>query len=357
MFSGNLAALGLLLAATPADIVAGQFVSSVIALAIPLILVAYGGMFSEHSGIVNIALEGIMIVGSMIGTIFIYEIQNSIDPNNIGMVVLVMISGALLGGIGGALFSFMLSFAANRLKADQTIAGTAMDIIAPALYVIIAWSLGGSNQTNIDFPTWFKIRYSTYGLTSDAYSSMPGFFRGLIFGKMAIYTTYLACLLIPLAAFILYKTKFGLRMRSCGEHPEASASLGINVYKMRYAGCGISGFLGGIGGFAFSMAISSAFDGQVAGYGYLALAVMIFGNWKPGKIIFAALFFALFKTLAAQSSTITWLPTFTNMVTGTGPKVYELLPYVVTLIVLAFTSKHSQAPKSEGLPFDVSKRS
>lgn len=124
---------------------------------------------------------------------------------------------------------------------------------------------------------------------------------------------------------------------------------------MRYAGVTIGGFLAGVGGIAYVLVVSSSFDGQVAGYGFLALAVMIFGNWKPVRIILAALFFSLFTTISNMTNIIDWLPSFDNI--AEGAKLYKLLPYLVTIFVLIFTSKRSKAPKAEGIPYDVSKRS
>ena len=152
----------------------------------------------------------------------------------------------------------------------------------------------------------------------------------------------------------MYKTKFGLRLRACGEHPQAADSVGINVYRMRYAGVLISGFLGGIGGIAYTIAVGSGFNSSVGGYGFLALAVMIFGNWKPVQILGSAVFFALFKVIAAYNSSIPFLPKFEGMKDQSS--LYQMLPYIVTMIVLIFTSKHSQAPKAEGIPYDKGSR-
>lgn len=329
---------------------AGTFTSYFIALAIPLIFVAMGGMFSEHSGIVNIALEGIMVFSAMVGCILMKYLDLPVSqglPAQLAMFISVF--GA---GLAGALFASLLSFAANRFRADQTIAGTALNIIAPALYIIVVWAIN-KGQTQLEFPTWYKMSMSDFGIT-DA-NLVPLFWRKLFFTKLSIITTFFALVLFPLAAFVLYRTKFGLRLRSCGEHPEAAASLGLNVYGIRYAGVAISGFLGGIGAMSYVLVVASSFDGQVAGYGFLALAVMIFGNWKPGAIILAGLFFSLFRTMSSMNSLISWLPTFSNI--KGGSTLYLLLPYVVTLIVLIFASKHSQAPKAEGVPFDVEKRS
>jgi len=153
---------------------------------------------------------------------------------------------------------------------------------------------------------------------------------------------------------VIYKTRFGLRLRACGEHPQAADSVGINVYRLRYIGVAISGFLGGIGGLAFTVAAGSGFQSTVAGYGFFALAVMIFGNWKPMRIFGAALFFALFKVIGSYTGSLAFLPSFEGV--KNADYIYQMLPYVVTMIVLVFTSKKSRAPKAEGIPYDKGTR-
>jgi simple sugar transport system permease protein len=150
---------------------------------------------------------------------------------------------------------------------------------------------------------------------------------------------------------VLYKTRFGLRLRSCGEHPHAADSVGINVVKMRYAGVIISGVLAGVGGLVFVVPTSTEFSATVSGYGFLALAVLIFGQWKPTRIMFAAFFFGLLKALASSYSGISFLQS-----ANIPSYAYKMMPYIVTLIVLAFTSKNSQAPRAEGIPYDKGRR-
>ena len=160
----------------------------------------------------------------------------------------------------------------------------------------------------------------------------------------------LISLLVLIAAYIvLYKTRFGLRLCACGEHPQAADSVGINVYKMRYAGVLISGALGGLGGLVYITAGVSEwkFEYGVAGFGFLALAVMIFGQWKPTRIALAALLFGLFRAL---SNVYTGFDLLRNLPVPSA--IYNMLPYIVSLIVLAFTSGKSRAPKAEGIPYD-----
>ncbi len=170
---------------------------------------------------------------------------------------------------------------------------------------------------------------------------------GNLFFQNTYITTYLGILILVVAAVILYKTKFGLRLRACGEHPQAADAVGVSVYKMRYAGVAISGGLAGLGGLIFVVTTSTNFNATVSGYGFLALAVLIFGQWKPVRIAGAALFFGLMKTVASAYSAIPFL-----MSLGITGYIYKMIPYIATLIVLIFSSKRSQAPKAEGIPYD-----
>ena len=326
--------------------IVSDILSATIVFAVPLLLVALGGMFSERSGIINIALEGIMVVGALFSCL----VLRALDASGFGPahpqtgVFLAIVAAAL----SGALFSLLLAFASIHLKADQTIGGTALNMLAPALAITITWAIQGQGQTTILIPTWVRITQANFGL-----EVQDTFFQNLVF-KSFYLTTPLAILLLIVSAIVLYKTRFGLRLRSCGEHPQAADSVGINVYKMRYAGVFISGLLGGIGGFAYTVAAGSGFQSAVAGYGFLALAVMIFGNWKPLNILGASLFFALFKIIGSYSASIPFLPSFENV--KSSEYIYLMLPYIVTMIVLILTSKKSRAPKAEGIPYDKGQR-
>ncbi len=319
-------------------IILADVLSSTIIFAVPLLLVALAGMFSERSGVINIALEGIMIVGALFSCLFLSLVNKSgwgaANPQ------LAMAIAILVSGLAGAVFSLLLAFASINLKADQTIGGTALNTLAPAFAIFLTWAIQGQGQTTILIPNWIRIG----GITAES-----GFFARLIFKNLYL-TTPLAIIVLILSIIVLYKTKFGLRLRACGEHPAAADSVGINVYKMRYAGVVISGFLGGIGGLAFTVAAGSGFQSTVAGYGFLALAVMIFGNWNPVRICAAAIFFALFKVIGSYATIIPFLPSLSNIKSSTY--IYQMLPYIVTMIVLIFTSKKSRAPKAEGIPYD-----
>ena len=302
---------------------------------IPLLLVALGGMFSERSGVINIALEGIMLVGAFAGTLFVYFFQGKEWDAQI-----MLLLGMLVAAVAGIVYALLLGVAAIHMKADQTVSGTALNMLIPAIMLLsckMAFNSDGVT-TNVAF----------YLKKIPVLGDIP--FIGRLFFQRTYLTVIIGLLMLVVATIIFYKTKFGLRLRSCGEHPQAADSVGINVYKMRYAGVILSGILGGVGGFFYAVSImdgnSNGHTG-VAGFGFLALAVMIFGQWKPITIFLAALFFAFLRTLAYSVSLI---PFLANL--GIDNAFYKMLPYVVTMIVLAFTSKKSRAPKAEGIPYD-----
>lgn len=324
--------------------------SYTLAYGVSLLLVALGGMVNERSGIINIALEGIMIFGGMFGSLFLSLVAHA--PWAISHPQLTVFLGILISAVSGALLSLLLAYASIHLKADQTIAGTALNIFSPAFAVVLVWAIQGQGLTDIPLPRFIAITPETLGIDA---STLPSWVDTLFFNKM--YLTIPLCFVILVVVWIImYKTRFGLRLRSCGEHPQAADSVGINVVKMRYAGVLISGLLAGIGGYAFVLTSSnSTFTASVGGYGFLALAVMIFGNWKPWTITGAAFFFAFFKTIAAlaMNDRLSFLPKFGL---NAPDYLYDILPYLITMLVLAFSSKKSRAPKAEGIPYDVGKR-
>lgn len=292
-----------------------------------LMLVALGGMFSERSGIINIALEGIMVIGGLIGVIAINLLP---DTASTLTTVIVSIGAAALAGM---VYAALLAFASINLNADQTIGGTALNMLATALAMVIAKGFNGSASAKLDYSNPAFV-YDIGGLTVNVF-----FFIGMV--------------ILVIAYIVLYKTRLGLRLRACGEHPQAADSVGINVYKMRYIGVLISGALGGIGGMAYIIPSVSSwnFEVGVSGAGYLAMAVMIFGQWKPFRIFFAAIFFALFKSLANIASSV---PMLANL--GWTQNMYNMIPFIASMVILAFTSKKSRAPKAEGVPYDKGSR-
>ena len=332
--------------------------------AVPLMIVALAGVFAERSGIINLALEGIMIFGAFIGVLFVHSMQEfSVFTNAArsgdwltlqGLELMAMAAAALMG----AVFSLLLSFASINLRADQTIGGTALNLMAPALVLFLIRILVNQNTLMMstgDAASWFMIKKSTFGLKKSADIG----FLGETFLNKVYLATYVCILVFIILSIVLYKTRFGLRLRSCGENPQAADSLGINVYKMRYAGTTISGTLAGMGGFVYALTTANCTaNGDVAGFGFLALAVMIFGNWKPLNIAGASLLFGLFKCIAAAYSSIDINGDGVYLLAelGISSHLYRMLPYLVTLAVLAFTSKKSRAPKAEGIPYDKGSR-
>ena len=296
-----------------------------------LSLVALGGCFSEHSGVINLGLEGIMVMGALGGALAFMMMGDA--PAFLTVLVVLIVAVAV-----GVLYSTLLGIAAIKLKADQTLIGTAMNMLGTAAATVIAKSINLAR--NPDSPS-SEIGY-------------PGrksflFVEGYEFNWFMV----IAVLALVAAYIVLYKTRFGLRLMACGEHPQAADSVGINVYKMRWAGVLISGGLGGLGGICYITAGVSSwkFEVGVAGFGFLALAVMIFGQWKPSRIALAALLFGFFRALSNVNSGFDFLKNL-NIPNG----VYNMLPYLISLIVLAFTSKQSRAPKAEGIPYDKGMR-
>ena len=333
--------------------------------AVPLMIVALAGVFSERSGIINLALEGIMILGAFIGVMCVRIMQNmevfktAYESHNYFTLQVMEILAMLGAAVFGAIFSLLLSYASINLRADQTIGGTALNLMAPALVLFLIRIIARQNTLNMSDSqspaSWFMIKKSTFGVDKKV---EWGFLRETFLNKVYL-ATYICIILFIIMAVILYKTKFGLRLRSCGENPQAADSLGINVYKMRYSGVTISGALAGMGGFVYAMTIvNCSSNGDVAGFGFLALAVMIFGNWKPLNIALSSLLFGLFKCIAASYSTIDINGDGVYALTKLNipSHLYRMLPYIITIIVLALTSKSSRAPKAEGIPYDKGQR-
>ena len=298
-----------------------------------LMLVALGGCISEHSGIINLGLEGIMVVGALGGAL----VMQGLGTTSAAVMVLAAMIAAALAGM---LYSCLLGVAAIHFKADQTLVGTAMNLLATAAATVFVKAM--NTAVNPD-------NHSSEIMYVDARKMFIVNINGFEFNWFML----LAVIAVLLVYFLLYKNRFGLRLMACGEHPQAADSVGINVYKMRWAGVLISGLLGGLGGLCYILAGVSIwkFENGVAGFGFLALAVMIFGQWKPTRIAVAALLFGLFRAL---SNTYTGFPFLVSM--NLPSNVYNMLPYIVCLIVLAFTSKASHAPKAEGIPYDKGSR-
>lgn len=304
---------------------------------IPLLIVALGGVFTERGGVTNIALDGIMIMGAFTSILFINQMQNKMS----GQMLLIL--AILIAIITGMVFSLLLAYSAINMKADQIIGGTALNMFAPAFAIYAARMIQTNGVQQITFDNTFRI--PSVPILGD----IP--IIGNLFFRNCYITTYIGIFILIISIIVIYKTKFGLRLRACGEHPQAADSVGINVYKMRYMGVMISGGLAGLGGLVFVIPTSTNFNATVSGYGFLALAVMIFGQWKPLRVLFAAFFFGFMKTVASAYSVIPLLSTL-----GIPSDVYKMIPFIATLIVLAFTSKSSQAPRAVAQPYDKGSR-
>lgn len=299
-----------------------------------LSLVALGGCFSEHSGIINLGLEGIMVIGAMGGALMMKYMSGQMPA--VCIILLTLLASIILGMI----YSLLLGVAAIHFKADQTLIGTAMNLLGAALATVIVKSI--NTISNPD-------DHSSIVQYIEPKKAFVKNINGFEFSWFMVVT-----LIVVVASYvILYKTKFGLRLMACGEHPQAADSVGINVYKMRWAGVLISGALGGLGGICYiTTGVSEwKFEYGVAGFGFLSLAVMIFGKWKPQNIVLAALLFGFFRALSNVYFGFDFLKNL-----GIPSGIYNMLPYVISLIVLAFTSGKSRAPKAEGIPYDKGTR-
>lgn len=304
---------------------------------IPLLIVALGGVFTERGGVTNIALDGMMIMGAFTSVLFINQMQGFMSGQLLLLVAIV------IAIVTGMIFSLPHCYASVNMKADQIISGTALNMFAPAFAIYVARMIQENGVQQITFMNTFRI--SSVPVLGD----IP--ILGGLFFKNAYITTYIGFIILILSVIVLYRTRFGLRLRACGEHPHAADSVGINVYRMRYAGIMISGALAGLGGLVFVIPTSTQFNATVSGYGFLALAVMIFGQWKPLRVLFAAFFFGLMKTIASAYSVIPILSTL-----AIPSDVYKMIPFIATLIVLAFSSKSSQAPAAVAVPYDKGSR-
>ena len=299
-----------------------------------LLLVALGGCFSERSGVINIGLEGIMVMGALGGALMMKFLPAGTSA--FVVVLLTVLASILLGMI----YSLLLAVAAVNFKADQTLVGTAMNLLGTAAATVFVKAMNtAADPDNVS--------------STIQYLDGRKAFLVNIGGFEFNWCMLLAVIALVIAYVVLYKTRFGLRLCACGEHPQAADSVGINVYRMRYAGVLISGVLGGLGGIVYIIAGVSEwkFENGVAGFGFLALAVMIFGQWKPTRIALAALLFGFFRALGNVYSGFDLL---SNL--NLPSSVYNMLPYVISLVVLAFTSQKSRAPKAEGIPYDKGQR-
>lgn len=308
-----------------------EIVSSIIPLALaytaPLLIIALGGLFSERSGVVNIGLEGLMGIGAFASALVISQ----------GTPVFV---GLLAAVLAGGIFSILHAFASVTMKADQVVSGTAINILSAAITVYLARSITGS--ANIQIISGF-IKDDVPFL-----SKIPVI--GALFFTNAYVTTLIVLLIVIFSWYILYYRPFGLRLRACGENPQAADSLGINVIRMRYIGVIISGMLAALGGGIVITTYAGEFSPLIYnGLGFLALAALIFGKWNPWGVVGASLFFGFAKTVADMSKLFESLKSMPNI-------FFNTFPYVITLIALVLFSKNAAGPKAAGEPYDPGKR-
>ncbi|MDD4451074.1 MAG: ABC transporter permease [Sphaerochaeta sp.] len=298
-----------------------------IAYTIPMLMTSLGGLYSERSGVTNLGLEGLMLVGYFASAITI-----KMTEATLGVQALPV--GILVGVAAGAVFSILHAFASINLKADQVISGTAINMLAAALTVYLARTISGSGNV--------RILMGIVRKNIPVLSQIP--IIGPLFFSQSYWTTWLCLAIWGLSWVLLYKTSFGLRLRACGEHPSAVASAGVNVYRMRYFGVIMSGALAGLGGSVILITYSGEFNGTVAGLGFLSIAALIFGQWKPLGILGATFFFGIATTIANVSQVIPSLAVV-------PPVFFKVFPYVATLLALVLFSKNSAAPKASGEPF------
>jgi simple sugar transport system permease protein len=305
-------------------------VSTALIYSAPLIFTSIGGAFSEHSGIVNVGLEGIMVMGAFASVVF-----NLLMGSSFGAATPWI--GLLVGGGVGIVFSLMHAVATINWRTDHIISGTVMNLMAPALGVYLTRLLfDGRGQTDI-------IQHPLATVTIPGLSSIPVI--GPIFFTKTSLAAYLGIIVSVISWWILAKTRFGLRLRSVGEHPEAADSVGISVYAYRYAGVMISGFLGGIGGAIMAQSITLNFSATtIVGQGFMSLAAMIFGKWHPVGAMGAAVFFGFAQSLAIVGK---YIPVIKSM-----PDVlFTIAPYLITIIVLVAFIGNARMPQADGSTF------
>ena len=287
---------------------------SMIRCATPLIFAALGGMFSERAGVINIALEGLMLAGAFTAAVATYELQNPYIGFLCGMAV-------------GALVALVFAIAVIKFEADQVVTGFAVSLLMLGLPAVISSRLYDSAGSTQQIAKQFLL---------------PDYYNRISIASI------LAFLLVPLCWYVLYKTPFGLRIRAAGENPEAADAAGVNVIRLRYVAVVISGVLAAAGGAYLSIGQSSLFTrGMTAGRGYIALAALILAKWKPIPVLFACLFFGFTEALSIQMQGVIKMPSGDDV----PVQFIQMIPYVLTIIVLAGFIGLSRAPKALGIPY------
>jgi general nucleoside transport system permease protein len=292
----------------------------------PLLLAALGGLFSERSGVVNIALEGIILFGAFAAAIVTYYVELPIISRTPGAVVwYAPWAGVLAAMVVGAGVGWIHAVVSIRYKADQIISGVAINLMAIGIPAVLLTGMFGNSSTSATItnrlPRWGEGVFT---------------FSPLVF---------LAFLLVPVVWFVVFRTPFGLRLRAVGEHPEAADSVGVSVTRMRYAGVMLSGVLAALGGAYLSIGGFNQFIVEMSGgRGFIALAALIFGKWHPLGVLGATLLFGAFQALETQLGGGQLLP----------PTVVQSLPFILTMLVLAGFVGRAIPPKAVGKPFEKS---
>lgn len=290
----------------------------------PLLFAALGSCFSEVSGVVNIGIEGMMTAGAFTGCVTAYFTGNPWI-------------GFICGGLAGMLFGFLHAIATVKLGADQTISGTAINMLAPGVVIMIGKALFDSTDTpNLRPESKIPLLFNDFFDTT----TTSGMILKNILTNYA--TTYLVFIAVLIVWFVFYKTRFGLRLRACGEHPQACETLGINVIAMRILCVSISGFLAGLGGASVTMAASNQFRPiSIVGQGFIAIAAVIFGKFKPHGAMLGCMLFGFctgLKVVIGSDSPV-------------SPQIISMIPYVVTVIVLILFVGKSHVPAANGKPY------
>ncbi len=296
------------------DILTFALLFAAIRSATPLIFAALGGLFSERSGVINIALEGLMLAGAFTAAVVTYQTGNP---------YLGLVSGMTAGG----LLALLYAVACIKFEADQVVAGMAINFLMIGLPALIS-----------------GVIYDSTGATPqiDKADQLPNFYNQVSLASI------MAFALVPICWYVLYKTPFGLRLRATGENPAAADAAGINVVRLRYFAVVISGILAAAGGAYLSTGQSSLFTkGMTAGRGFIALAALILAKWKPVPVMFACLFFGFMEALTVQIQGVIKLPSGENI----PVQFIQIIPYVLTIIVLAGFIGLSRAPKALGIPY------
>jgi len=308
--------------------------------ATPIIITALGGLYSERSGIVNVGLEGIMLVGAFVAATLNFFWGQGAPIGSWSGQTFVPWAATLVAGLVGMAYSWLHAVASIRFKANQIISGTAINMLASGLTVFLAQVIFGQQRTSA-----FQQGFGTLRIPGLQDVPVLGFLLSRIFQPFI-----LAIILVVVTAFIMKKTRFGLRLRACGEYPQAAASMGINVQRMRYIGVLLSGFLGGLGGGILVLTIDTQFTAMtISGMGFIALATLIFGKWNAWGILGAGLFFGFANVFAITSGMVDAFRSVPN-------EVFFMLPYILTIIALVVTSGKSNGPKAAGEIYDEGKR-